>query len=203
MAQEPYSSDFIYEHLQQEYDREIERLNRFRERLGFVCGFCLLLGGGVTSLISSYTLAFESHFWRDLVFAVSLATSAAFFIPSIIHLGQCTLPKFKFANVDSGLVYLESYKTWKAYAAKLPESSKPDVDGLFRDKLCETFAKAASHNRKLTEEKNDRLYQATRSAFHAALVLIIPAICVVAKQYDPEVPAQIQIKDPIQTKLLP
>jgi hypothetical protein len=188
------NSDFIYEYLKEEYDREIERLVRLRERTSFISGLLLLLGGGFSALLSNYIVRFSSHDYRDILFLVGMLVAAYFFLDALIFVSLSIVPKFEYANVKSAVEVAADHSAWVTYVSDPLVTKKYDPDSEIKKGLCFSYAQAATRNRLLTVYRGDQIFHATRSAFWSALILVIPTACLVHDVYSRETdPIKVQI----------
>lgn len=192
----------MFEFLQTAYDRETDRSGRLFERVSLAAGFLVLLGTGITTLHSVYPVDLAEYPYLDGLFLLTLLVSTGSFIVAVAYILRSSAKVYLFANTNDPLATWKEYQSWIGYSKNDAVLDKPDVKAMFRESLSEQLAKAASHNRRVTELRNNLLQVAIRSGLIAGLFLIAPTTCFVIKKYldADEGPVRVEIVNPIKVE---
>jgi hypothetical protein len=110
---------------------------------------------------------------------------------------------YLFANAADPLTTWNEYQAWVTYANDPAVKDKPDLKAKFQKAISEQLAKAASHNREVTELRNQFLQRAIKAGLIAGVILIASKLSFVIKKYaDPdEGPVRVEIVSPIKINM--
>lgn len=190
-------TEFRYEFFKDAYYFQIERMEGIRERIAFVGGHLLLLGGGIGYLPLHYN--FMHICLADAIFIGSVTLAAASFAYSVSLTLYSLARGFKYAFTPPPLRLYEHVDTLVEWNSKLSHSEQLSIEEEMKAQLAHQFAKCADHNLALNTLRSDKLISATKAAIvSSAFLLIASPVFVWSGTQKADTPTVISIPEPIK-----
>jgi hypothetical protein len=168
----PETQEFLFQHFQETYKFQLERIDKLRDRISFVVAILTVLGSALLFLLSNYP-----YHWRDgwsLFFYVPAgAALLVFFWSTLLVLwviGKHTEYQFIPSNPEVQ-DFADRGVAWGEETNAIPQNVLLQI----KKQLLEGYRDAAFFNFGVNRKKTDRLIFAQRLAVIAFLVMFVCA----------------------------
>lgn len=187
-------TEFQYDFFKESYYFQIERLESLRERIAFIGGHLLLLGGGIYYLPLNYVSqgrpSLDITFWTTIALAILLFGIAVGLVLYSLARG------FKYKAIAPPLTLYNHVEQVALRNEKIPENERIDLEEHMKSNLALQYAKCADHNLRLNTSRGEKLITATKSAIFSSILLLLAAVPFFwAKAKNPQKPTIVVISE--------
>jgi hypothetical protein len=188
--------DWLFEQNRAEYYRQLDRIDKLRDRLSFVSGLISLLGGAMLYIGTNYPHSW--HGWKSLWFYLPAGVALCLFITSVWMLLYCLGWGFRYAYTLSAQG-LETYVTSMQRHSESCPDRHVDVLGVTKKHLLSRYTVAATHNFKVNQRRARVFLRATQLSIgaFALLLMALPSYVIQAKHAKAK-PVSVLLTEPVR-----
>lgn len=190
-------TEFRYDFFKDAYYFQIERMEGIRERIAFIGGYLLLLGGGIGYLPLHYELLNICPIDSWFIFSVGLATIA--FLYSVSLTLYSLARGFRYAFIPPPLSLYEHVEKLVDWNSRVTDPQQLSIEEEMKAQLAHQFATCADHNLRLNTLRSDKLITATKVAIVSSVLLLLALpVFIWSETHKVEAATVISIPDPIK-----